>query len=679
MTVLFPNSLVAFKAGFWAQQIPYKKTLLMLALAGSSGLITAQVFADEASTPYQSVFETQKLPTMVITATRSEKLLSDSPIRTEVIDEKEFQKTNARTLKDALENVSGLQLREIHGKSGYELSLQGLSSDQVLVLIDGLPLAASTNSTVDLSQYLLSNIERIEVIKGASSAQYGSAAMGGVINIITKKPTDGLSMQAQVDVGSYGKQNASGRSAKANDRHAQISVEGGIEQLRGRLSFDQFDSDGFSIDPKNFPRQGDQQQREQYTAYAVWDPLQQASIWAEINHYKEEDVQRVLNFVPPYYQQQVKTEDIERNRFSTGANYLSAQGIRSEIKAVHETYDSKSALLVGGFPADKRTSQQENNHISTQFDLPRWNSQLWQLGIDWHDESLTQYNQGKAELVSDTIRHQRQEAYVQNDVFFNDKLEAVFGLRYQNDDDFGDHSAAKASLKYQLLSDPAHQLNIRASFGQGYRVPNLKERFYIFDHSQLGYMVIGNPNLQPESSDSYQLGFNLLLGDAWTIEANAFRNNIQDLIQTDYANTQIINGITHYTYNNVARAKTQGLESTVNWQATESIRLNAAYTFTQAKDQTTGLFITQRPEHIVRLGADWQASDQLSLSLRGRYQSDEYTDSDNQFKSPAWATVDFNLNYNWLNGLSTFAGINNLFDQQRDFSSIHDFGPISGR
>jgi len=128
---------------------------------------------------------TKALKPVVVTATRTERVLDETPVRTEVVTREEIERTHARTLKQALENVPGLQMREVVGKSGYELSLQGLSSDQVLVLIDGLPITASTGSTVDLSQYLISGVERIEVVKGASSAQYGSSAMGGVINIIT--------------------------------------------------------------------------------------------------------------------------------------------------------------------------------------------------------------------------------------------------------------------------------------------------------------------------------------------------------------------------------------------------------------------------------------------------------------------------------------------------------------
>jgi len=85
--------------------------------------------------------------TIVITGTRTEKTLADTPLRTEVVTREEIDRTQARTLKDALQNVPGLQLREVHGKSGFEVSLQGMSSDQVLVLIDGLPISSSTGST----------------------------------------------------------------------------------------------------------------------------------------------------------------------------------------------------------------------------------------------------------------------------------------------------------------------------------------------------------------------------------------------------------------------------------------------------------------------------------------------------------------------------------------------------
>src|SRR5690554_5730540 len=212
------------------------------------------------------------LDTMVVSATRVERSLMDVPVRTEVISRHELDKTHARSLKEALENVPGLQLREIHGKSGYEASLQGMSSDQLLILIDGMPLAASTGSSVDLSQYATLDIERIEIIKGAASAQYGSSAMGGVINIITRQTHAGLRGSLRYDAGSYGKQNIGERSADIAQHHASAVLEGGSKTLTARLSADVRNTEGFDATPGTWVREGDDSQRNQYNGQITWKP-----------------------------------------------------------------------------------------------------------------------------------------------------------------------------------------------------------------------------------------------------------------------------------------------------------------------------------------------------------------------------------------------------------------------
>ena len=117
--------------------------------------------------------------TVVVTGTRTERLLRESPVYTEVITSEQIEKRHARDLKEALQYLPGIQLREIHGKSGYEVWIQGLNADRVLVLIDGLPVSPTTGSSVDVTQLSLLDVARVEVVKGATSAQYGSAAMGG--------------------------------------------------------------------------------------------------------------------------------------------------------------------------------------------------------------------------------------------------------------------------------------------------------------------------------------------------------------------------------------------------------------------------------------------------------------------------------------------------------------------
>ena len=258
--------------------------------------------------------DTQSLSPVVVTATRSERAIDESTVPIEVVAREELDLTHARTLKQALENVPGLQLREVHGKSGFELSLQGLSADQVLVLIDGLPISASTGSTVDLSQYLLTQVERVEVVKGASSAQYGSAAMGGVVNVITRRMQPGWGGTVAVDAGSYGRQNDSGRSASANSRHVRFDLAGGASTWRLGLSGDVLDDAGFGLHPAEWVRQGDASKRIQLAARGEWLPRTGMRFWAEAGRYTEADVQRYAYFVPPHYVPQRKTEDITRHR-----------------------------------------------------------------------------------------------------------------------------------------------------------------------------------------------------------------------------------------------------------------------------------------------------------------------------------------------------------------------------
>ncbi len=658
---------------------PASQPSFLFASLLAAGLVSPAAYAAESPTDTATTAPLHVLDTIVVTGTRSEKKLIDSPIRTEIIDAQELKRTNATTLKDALENVPGILLREIHGKSGYEISLQGLSSDQVLVLIDGLPLAASTSSTVDLEQYLVAGVEHIEVIKGAASAQYGSSAMGGVINIITRKVQDGVAISGQVDIGSYGKQNANGKSTSINNHHQKVSIEAANASLKGRLMADRFSNHGFAVEPKDYPQQGDEQKRQQYAFYGAWQPSDQFMLWADFNEYKEKDQQRSLNFVPPFYLKQYKIEDIERQRFSAGSQFNLPKNTSLELKAVHETYDSTSTQTLDGYLSALRNSHQENNHFSSQLSLPEWNRQNWQLGYDWHEEKLEQRNNGKIEMQGGSVKRDRHELYVQNDVHLVQNVDAVLGWRFQNDDDFGDHNAFKLSTKYRFYDQHDLLADLRFSYGQGYRVPNLKERFYSFDHSHLGYIVIGNPNLKPESSDSYQVGLNLIQKEHWNADINLFWNDVKDLIQIDYDNASTRNGITQYSYSNVAKAETKGIETSAKWYLTPYLALNGAYTYTEARDKTSNTLLTRRPKHIARLGADYALNDQLDLTLRGRYQSSEYGDSNNQQQSPAWVTFDSQVDYRINRYVSAFAGIDNILNEQRNFSSAVDYRPVAGR
>lgn len=624
--------------------------------------------------------QARQLGDIVVTGTRSAKQRADAPVRTEVVDQVEIKATGARTLKEALANLPGLQLQELHGKSGYQLVMQGFGSDQVLVLIDGLPISASTGSSVDLSQYLLSDVERIEVVKGASSAQYGSSAMGGVINVITRTPDEGLHGGVQLGVGSRGKQNDSGKRVDDALKQLQLELEGGSQQLRGRVSLERLDDDGFGKDPAAWARQGDRIRRQQATGRVWWRP-QLGSEWTlEASQYSEDDLQRFTRFFPPVQVRQHKTENIGRNRLVLHGRQSFDHGSVVYLSGVHERYDTESDTFSNGAQVIDRESHQRMNHLSLQWDLPPIAGQMWQWGADLHQERLSQTQNGISELTGgDEARRSSRELYLQGDVFLNPRWEVLPGVRWQHDSDFGFHWAPKLAVRGRVYEEGTRSITLRASVGQGYRVPNLKERHYLFDHSALGYKVVGSPGLRPESSSSLQLGTVLALWPGWTVDVNAYYNRVKDLIQVDRGKAQVEGGVATYGYENVARARTQGVESEVIWSPSSVWRVSGSLTFGKTRDLTTGNELTRRPERIARLGVDWRPFECSAITMRLRHQSSELVDSARGLRSDAWTTVDLGFRQQLAPGLTGFLRIDNLFSEQRNFDEDHQFGPLSGR
>lgn len=624
-------------------------------------------------------YDAINLERVVVSATRTERELHDVPIRTEVITAQELHRTHARSLKEALENVPGLQLREIHGKSGYEATLQGMSSDQLLILIDGMPLAASTGSTVDLSQYSLADISQIEIIKGAASAQYGSSAMGGVINIISRDTKPGVRTLVTFDAGSYGAQNISGQQRDIGQQHANALLEGGGEQWQARLSADVRDHRGFAADRDTWVREGDESRRAQYAGRLSWAPNDNAYLVVDTQRFEESDKQWLPLSLPGRYPN--KTEDITRNRFTLSSGWRGDQ-LRLALKALSERYRSESAKQNRGFPMafDQRDMALDTDVLSLQLDYPFSVAHHVQLGVDVRQETLTQFKDGVPEVGDvGTVERHTYELFLQDDYFISPRAEVVFGVRIQDDSDFGLHASPKVALKYSLYDRGVSQALLRASVGTGYRVPNLKERYYTFDHRSIGYMVMGNPSLNPETSLSYQTGVWFEWASLHSLDVNVFYNELSDLIQTDEENAAEVDGIAVYSYKNINHAKTYGLETVLTTRLLNRLGATMSHTYTRAANTDTGQKLTRRPEHIARLGLDWQVSNSVEINTRWRYQSRELATSSADVWSPTWNTLDLKFNYQATPQLSLFGGIDNITHRQRDFSSGTDFGPISGR
>ena len=631
-----------------------------------------------------------ELRDVVITGTRTEKPVLEAPVRTEVVNRKEIENTHARDLKEALEDVPGLLIKP-NQKSGFVAWLQGLNSDRVLVIIDGEPISPSIGSSVDLSQIGTMDIERIEIVKGATSALYGSNAMGGVINIITRKPSKPLRYQLSLDGGSYDDKNLSGDASDLSARRLASNLT--IMRSAGYLQFnaDLRDKDGYTLDPNTFPSEGEEGTKANLSLRLAWTPDDKTEIYIAPRYYREKISNNVLSdFIPGVGElKKKKNEDASRFGTTLGVERTLDNGGRLRGWLLRENWRDVTQQDVITTPEIElqRTAEIDTYRAELQWDQPWGENHIFTSGLLLGREVMNQY-QGTGQIRAPEVDGEEKrniEAYLQDDIFVGEQWEIVPGVRVQDDSNFGFYAAPKINAMYTPDWFADVITNVRMGIGRGYRVPNLKERFFIFDHSQLAsdpYMLLGNNALQPESSDSYQLGIEFARPGEFHADITLFHNRIKNLINRRINPDKSTPDLRIFDYQNFARAITQGIETTAKYRFSPSFSVNGGITYLETEDLKTNKPLTGLPEWLVKLGVDYVYKPWgTSLSLRGIYQSEEWVEdySDVLVQSPAWTTWDIKFNQPLVEGLTLFAGIDNITNEYRNPNDDNDARPYKPR
>ena len=617
------------------------------------------------------------LDTIVVTGTKTEKFLKDAPVRTEVVTAETLEKEHATNAADALRYIPGLLLQDIHGKTGTEVWIQGLDSDRVLVLIDGERVSASTGSTIDLTQLSIANIKQIEIVKGASSALYGSSAMGGVINIITHEPESGLHGKVISSGGTFQEKNPDGVTIAKTHARGELSYRTNNWTFMGDI--DDRNSKGYFIEDDGFTLKGEVGYKRNGSIGVGFHPSENHTYWLRYRNYRED------HYIPngieiPGQASRDRPEIVDNNRLSFSTNHRLTQDHELLFKVYKEEFVDETV----GSTGIERYAEIEVSGAELQYNGYVSDNYILTAGTVINGDLLDQQRNQRTELnCLDGETRQNNEYYLQLDNWLGDHWEILPGIRYQKDTNFGDHTAPKINAMYSHDTKKGSG-RLRISYGNGYRVPNIKEQCYIFDHSHIGYMVLGNPELKAESSDSFQLGYRFEHTAGWHTEINFFQNDIKELIQTPLSYYENINGraVAIYQYNNVDKALTRGLELDNQFPLSSNVKLRGSYTWlTKAEDKKTHKRLVKRPEHLIKAGLDWQLwNKKADFSLRAVYQSESYLDSDNEDKSPGWTQWDTKFNYNIAQGVSLFSGINNLFDVHKNpENSQQDLRPKEGR
>ena len=587
-------------------------------------LPSSPVFADQPDVT---------LPEIVSTASRWEESAQSVPQDMTVITHAEIQQKGVPFVADLLRLQADLQVVQ-KGGPGTQASLfmRGGSSSQVLVLVDGIKINSPSTGAADLSGLLTTDIERIEIIKGPQSTLYGSEALAGVVNIITKKGTGKLKTDLSVEGGSFSTIKTAG------------SLSGGTDNLNYRLSATYLDTDGIPIAKNGTEPNG--YTNKSVSARLGASPTDNSTL--EFNLRYGANKTQLDNFV--YGIGPVDTRDYNQDR----ENYLIA--VAGKIYPWEEYEQSLSlSLLQDDLKSTDPVTAYNNYRIKTTTRLLDWQHtlELQPLtvtgGFAFRHESAN--NEGSFdESINNRAGYLNAKLAVLEEVLI---LNA--GVRYDNHSTFGDAVTYRTGLLYHLK---ALQMRFKANIGSGFRAPSLNELYYPF---------YGNLDLKPEKSTGYDIGLEQDLFDKkLTIGATWFSQRYRNLIQTNFAT---------FTADNIGKARTDGVELKATAQPLDTLKVTVAYTWLDAINKDTGAFLPLRPRNKFTSSLDYIIA-KLTLICEYQYVSKRYDNSFKRDMSP-YALVNLKSSYALTKNLAVFARIDNLLDKSYEETTNYGTPGIS--
>jgi len=587
--------------------------------------------------------------TLVVTGTRTPGRYADVPIATEVIDRKEIERSGARTAADVLETQGGMIINRSFRGAG--VSLQGLDARQTLILVDGERVAGRVEGVVDLDRIRSEHIERIEIVRGAGSAVYGADAIGGVINIITRKTKRAFGAMVSAAMG--------------DDESLDVSgvVQGGTSSVRTRLSAGRHALEAYDLEPIDEATTGSQVRDLQIAQRTDWDPSKALRVSLTGDYALRDRVGIDKSSAGAILD---RTQQTESHNWIGGLRWR-GQAKRA-VASFHYTH------LVDQLLNDQRGSDALDSYERTRLTLMNGNTQFDMNAFGWHHLSLgldgaVETARSPRISVGDAERL-RGAVYIQDQWTVKDApyLVLVTGARFDADSDFGVVATPRIAVRF----DPTEALILRASVGRGYRAPDFKELYLRFENKAVGYIVTGTPDLMPERSLSLQLGVDYQPSKGTVVRLSAFRNDVDGLVTFEPIESADSTGPEQYRYANLDEGLTQGVETEVEVRLGEALRTRFGYTFLHTRGVETDLDgqrrerpLEGRPTHQAHteLTAVLEAAG-LEAGVRGVFVGERpsYLDEDAETTVPSHVNLSARLGWTPFPFMTVFARGENLLD-----------------
>lgn len=541
------------------------------------------------------------LAEIVVTGTRAPRLLKDTPVQTQLITSKDIERTDATDIQGLLEQeLPAVEFTYAMNQQTH-LNFGGFGGQSVLFLVDGERLAGETMDDVDFSRLEMAGVERIEIVRGASSALYGSNAAGGVINVITREPQRPWSV------------NANARYGRHNDQRYGITVGVRNKWIRNTLSATYSRIDGYDVNSAPNPPT-----RVVTSIYGnrVLNVKEQLSV-TPVEGLK-------LTGRAGYYFREVPrlADNPERYRdYSAGlrATWKITPDDNLDIAYSFDQYDKSDFRKRSGL--DVRNYSNVQNSVRGVYNRTIRTEDVLTVGADFRRDFLmnTKIEEDKHETNFD--------AFAQYDWVVNNAWEVVGAVRY---DYFSRGNLSRVTPKISARYRPLRNLNLRAGYGMGFRTPTLKEQFYDFDMAGI-WIVKGNPNLKPETSHNVNLSADYTWR-AYNFAVTAYYNHVRDKIATGLPYYGLDNPRQLYLdYVNLDKYNVVGVEVTAQARWNCGISAKVSYSFTHevfAKDKegntANNQYIPARRHALtarVEWLKTWSRGYDFTLGLNGRVYS----------------------------------------------------------
>jgi outer membrane receptor for ferrienterochelin and colicins len=530
----------------------------------------------------------EQLDEVVITATRTLRQLSSLPMPVQLVSKADIKQSNSLRLADILNEQTGLITIPDFG-GGEGIQMQGLDSQYTLILIDGVPLIGRSAGTLDLNRITVGNIKQIEIVKGASSSLYGSEAIGGVINIITDTPKYGIRGEANLRSGSFG----------TNDLGLSLSQR--KDKLGLSFFINRFSSEGFDFDES--------------TPVPSVSPFSNYTFDTKITYEFSDRLDLV--FSGRYFSQNQDniSQNLQTQELFTGDSSIDEWNTRlTTTYKVNDNFETIFEFYATQF----KTEEFLNDSNGILFSESDFNQQFIR------PEFRSTWTQGENELTTGIgLTHETLErtffsnkpifnapfVFAQYDWKPNENLNVIVGARYDDHNQYESQFNPKFAINYEFNK----KLSVKASAGRGFKAPDFRQLFFNFSNSTVGYRVLGynlvnttvpdlidqgqavllpgvnlndfNSDLEPESSNNFNLGFNYKPFKKVNVDVNVFRNDISNLIDTRAIATLVGSGQNIFSYQNIDEVFTQGLEFNIAYKPNDRWRMSFGYQLLYAKDK----------------------------------------------------------------------------------------------